>query len=302
MGLDTKQLQQLSTVIAEGTYMRAAAVLNMSQPAISKNIQMLERAVGAKLLDRGRLGAEPTIFGRALDLRYRRIEAELQQAALDIEELKGVIQGHLRIGATRTAASYIAPLTLAKFKDSRPKVVVELTEDRSDRLLEFLRKGEFDLVIGSVYGEMLDADIEEEFLFNSHLVAVVRPGHPLARQTSVKVSELVPYPFIGVRVGSTPSQQVEGLLKAAGMQGFPYVLATNSVDTAKRIIERSDHFAVMPKSQVAAEGTALHMIELDAPGNSWPIGARWLRYRSANPALLAFLEALRKESKTLRKI
>lgn len=299
MPLDTKQLQQLSTVISEGTYMRAADMLNMSQPSISKNIQLLERSVGAKLLERGRRGAEATVFGRALALRYRRIEAELQQAALDIQELKGVIKGHLKIGATRTAASYIAPLALAKFKDMRPKVVVELTEDRSDRLLEFLEKGEFDLVIGPVYGEVLDPEIQEEFLFNSVLVVVVRPGHPLANRKSVKASDLAPYPFIGVRVSSTPSRQVELLLKASGLQAFPYLLATNSVDTAKRIIERSDHFAVMPKSQVAADSSALHMIELDAPGNSWPIGARWLRYRGANPALQAFLEALRREAEML---
>lgn len=296
MGLDTKQLRHLSTVISEGSFIRAAAVLNISQPAISKSIQMLERAVGAKLLERGRHGAEPTIFGQALALHYQRIEAELQEAARDVEELKGVNQGHLKIGSTRTASAYIVPLAVAQITDQKPKMLVEIMEDRSECLIENLKNGDVDLIVGPIYGENIDEEIVEEFLFDSRLVVALRPGHPLAERKSLKISDLASYPFIGIRIGGTLSRQVEVLLKTAGMRGFPYGIATNSVETAKRIIERSNHFGLMPKSQVAGDVGALHTITLDEPGNAWPIGVRWLRHRGVNPAVQAFVAELKKAS------
>lgn len=274
--------------------MRAAAVLNVSQPAVTKSIQLLERAVGAKLLERGRHGAEPTIFGQALALHSQRIEAELQQAARDVAELKGVTQGHLKIGATRTASAYIVPLAVTQLTEGRPKVVIDIMEDRSERLMEMLNDGEVDLIVGPVHGEDINDDVVEEFLFNSHLVVALRQGHPLAKHNSLTLSDLAPYPFIGIRIGSTLSRQVEVLLKNAGMRGFPHGIATNSVPTAKRIIERSNHFGLLPKSQVAGDVRALHTINLDEAGNAWPIGVRWLRHRSPNPAAEAFITELKK--------
>lgn len=301
MSLDTKQLRHLSTIIQEGTFMRAATVLNVSQPAISKSILLLERAVGAKLLERGRHGAEPTIYGQALALHYKRIEAELHQAAQDIAGLKGVTQGHLTIGATRTASSYVVPLAVSGLKARRPNVVVEITEDRADRLVESLKDGRIDLLVGPIYGEFIDSDLEEEFLFNSHLVVVTRPGHPLTRRRSVKLSDLEHYSYVGVRSGSTLFRQVELLLKTAGMAGFRYAVATNSPDAAKRIIERSDYFGLLPKSHVAADVRArlLHVTKLDAAGNNWPLGARWQRDRSTNPAMTTFVGELKTASKRL---
>lgn len=296
MALDPRQLRHLSTVISEGTFIRAAAVLNVSQPAISKSIQLLERAVGAKLLERGRHGAEPTIFGQALALHSQRIEAELQQAVRDVEELKGVTQGRLKIGATLTATSYIVPLAVIQLTDGKPKVVIEIIEDRSERLIEMLKEAEVDLIVGPVYGENMDDDVVEEFLFNSHLVVALRQGHPLANRATLRLSDLSSYPFVGIRVGSSLSRQVEVLLKSAGMRGFPCGIVTNSVRTAKRIIERSNHFALLPKSQVAGDVRALRTIDLDEPGNAWPIGVRWLRHRSTNPAAEAFIAELKKVS------
>jgi DNA-binding transcriptional LysR family regulator len=301
ISLDTKQLRHLSTVVREGTFMRAAEALNVSQPAISKSILLLERAVGAKLLERGRHGAEPTIFGQALALRYNRIEAELQQAARDIAELKEVNQGHLTIGATRTASSYIVPVAVSALKALKPNIHIEIIEDRADRLIAALKDARFDLVVGPIYGEFVEPNLEEEFLFNSQLVVVTRAGHPLGKRRSVNLSDLKRYAYVGVRGGSTLSRQVELLLKTAGISGFRYSVATNSADAAKGMIERSDCFGLLPKSHVAAELRAqlLHVTKLNAAGNTWPLGVRWRRDRAANPGMSAFIAELRSASKRL---
>ena len=128
MKLDVRQLRNLAVVVQEGTFMRAAKALNTSQPALSRSIRLLEDQVGARLLERGRHGARPTPYGKALVLRYRRIEVELRGADYDIEALKGLHQGRLAIGATRTVASYFVAAAVSALKGTKPEIVVEIIE------------------------------------------------------------------------------------------------------------------------------------------------------------------------------
>jgi len=76
--------------------------------------------------------------------------------------------------------------------NAAPNLVIEITEDRADRLIETLKDGRFDLVVGPIYGEFIEPNLDETFLFNSQLVVVTRPGHPLGARRSVKLSDLKP--------------------------------------------------------------------------------------------------------------
>ena len=302
MRLDTKQLRHLATIVEERTFLRAATVLNVSQPALSKSIQLLERTIGVKLLERGRHGAEPTIYGKALALRYKQIEGELHQAVQDVAAMKEGTEGHLTIGATHTASSYIVPVAVSRLKAARPNIVVEVVEDRANRLLQTLKDGEIDLAVSPIYGEFIDPTLNEDFLFNSNLVVVTRPGHPLGKRKSVKFSDLEPYAYVGARAGNTASRQAELLLKTACISGFRYAVATNSSDMTKRIIEELDYFGLLPHSHVAADVRArlLHAIKLDAAGNVWPIGVRWRKDRISNPMIKIFISELKLAARRLK--
>jgi DNA-binding transcriptional LysR family regulator len=300
---DTKQLRHLCTVVEQGTFMRAASTLNISQPALSKSIRLLEHTMGVKLLDRGRHGAVPTPYGKALALRYKRIEAELREANYDIDALKVLGHGNLTIGATKTATSYIVPTAVSALKAHKPNIAIQLIEDRATNLVDALNDGQLDIVVGPIYGESVSSDLAEEFLFNSRLLVITRPGHPLARRKKVTLSELTPYLYVGVGVDNTLSRQIQSLLKRAELPHFRYAVQTNSPQATKDIVRQSDYFGLLPESHVQADlkGKLLHVIELKAAGNSWPFGVRWRRDRSVSPAMNAFFPELKRASRLLAK-
>lgn len=281
--------------------MRAATVLNTSQPALSKSIRQLEYEVGAKLLERGRHGARPTVYGEALVLRYKRIEAELRGAVYDIEALKGLSQGHLTIGATRTVANALVPTAVSALKAAKPKIVVEIIEDRAAKLTEALKDGRLDVVVGPIYGDPVGTELAEEFLFESQLVVVTRPGHPLTQRRRVTLSDLTAYQYVGSSADNTVARQVQLLLKTAKLAGLDYAVQSSSPQASKDIIRHSEYFGLMPEFRVEADIQAhlLQSVKLKADGNAWPFGVRWRRDVTPNPALEAFVVHLKAASKRI---
>jgi DNA-binding transcriptional LysR family regulator len=301
MRLDTRQLRNLAAVVQEGTFMRAATVLNISQPALSKSIRLLEREVGAKVLERGRHGARPTSYGEALVLRYKRMEVELRGAAHDIDALKGLSQGHLAIGATRTVASYIVPVAVAALKAAKPNIAVEIVEDRAPKLIQTLKDGLLDIVVGPIYGESVGDELTEEFLFESRLVVATRPGHPLARRKHITLANLTAYQYVGSSGDNTVDRQIQLLLKTAKMTGLEYAVRSSSPQASKSIIRHSEYYGLFPELSVEADAQArlLRVTRLKAAGNAWPFGARWRRDAASSPAIAAFMVQLRAALKRL---
>ena len=301
MRLDTRQLRHLAAVVQEGTFIRAATVLNTSQPALSKSVRLLEHAIGAKLLERGRHGAKPTPYGKALVSRYMRIEAELRAAGRDMEALKGLNQGHLAIGTTRTVASYLVPTAVAALKAAKPKIDVQIVEDRPAKLVDALRNRRLDVIVGPIYGDSIGEDITEEFLFESHLVVVTRPGHPIARRRHVTLTDLTAYQCVGDDGDNTVATQIQLLLKANRMVGLECAIRSNSREANKDIIRHSDYFGLFPDLGVAADVKAglLRVTKLKATGNAWPFGVRWRREGAANQVMSAFIQQLKTAAKRL---
>ena len=99
MHIDQTRLYRLSVVIDEKNLTRAANRLGLTQPTLSASIAQFEEELGVKLLDRGRHGAVPTVYGSALYERSRAIESELKRAAQDLQEISSAEAGHLAIGA-----------------------------------------------------------------------------------------------------------------------------------------------------------------------------------------------------------
>lgn len=301
--LDTRQLRNLAVVVQQGTFIRAAMVLNTSQPALSKSVRLLEEAVGSKLLERGRHGAKPTPHGKALVSRYMRIEAELRAATQELEALNGLSQGHLAIGTTRTVASYLVPTAVAALKAAKPKIDVKIVEDRAGSLIDALRDRRLDVIVGPIYGESIGDDVSEEFLFESHLVVVTRPGHPLAGRRHLTLKDLSAFQCIGDDGNNTVAWQTQLLLKANRMAGLNYAIRSNSQEASKDIIKHSNYFGLIPDVGVEADAQArlLQVTKLKAEGNAWPFGVRWRREGAANEVRTVFIQKLRTAAQRLTK-
>ncbi len=136
------EMRQFIAVIDEGTVTAAARKVHLSQPALSASIRRLEDAVGAPLLDRGRgVAARPTAAGVAFAAAARRSLASFEAGVREIEELRGLRTGDVRVAAGATACTYMLPELVAAFRAEHPGVLVELVQARTSAVVERVADG-----------------------------------------------------------------------------------------------------------------------------------------------------------------
>ena len=141
-------------VIEAGTLTAAARRIGISQPALSATIHRLEDELGARLLDRGRRGAQPTAAGAALIGPARAALAAVEDGRRAVLEVEGLERGEVRVGAGATACTYLLPPFLAAFRREHPGIRFLLRESTTEEARQGLAAGELDLaVVSSDAGE-----------------------------------------------------------------------------------------------------------------------------------------------------
>jgi DNA-binding transcriptional LysR family regulator len=212
--LNQRQIEAFRSIIMGGTTIRAAEILGISQPAVSKAIQELERSIGFKLFERvsGRL--LPTPEGQLL---YRDVErsfvglAEIRSAAARIRDF-GV--GELRIGCLSAFSTNILPAALFQFRQRHPDVAITFQVQSSPRLRDTVAAGEFDLAITSDEVDTTGT-IAEPFIDTVAEIAFY-PGHPLADLDVVHIRDLDRAAFVALAPEDTTRQEADSHFRAAG--------------------------------------------------------------------------------------
>ncbi|TDD02572.1 LysR family transcriptional regulator [Nonomuraea deserti] len=144
-----RQIEYLVTVVDEGTFTRAAALLHVTQPALSHQIQALERSVGATLLERASRGAHLTPAGRAFLPHARAVLSDAANALSAARQSVGLAGGELRLATTYSISLGLLPAALRLWSRRHPDVDIRLYEHRhSDELMKAMAGGQADLAIG----------------------------------------------------------------------------------------------------------------------------------------------------------
>ncbi|MFM0341618.1 LysR family transcriptional regulator [Paraburkholderia fungorum] len=178
------------TIAGTGTLARAAEQLGISQPAVTKAIQRLERKVGVGLVERTARGSVLTEAGKIFHTRVLGVSMQLDSAVQEARDIGGGHAGLLRIGATpattRFALRSLFPTLLAE----RPAARVNVTTAFSDTLLDAIDKREVELAVCPL-PDTLDASMAKEVLYDDHYSLMVSTAHPLAERESVTLADLV---------------------------------------------------------------------------------------------------------------
>lgn len=140
-------LKHLLLIAERRSFTRASRAAHLTQPALSASIKRLEQAFGARLLDRGRHGAELTPAGHEVATRARIALAAIEDARRAVAELAGLSKGTVRIGAGATTATYLLPPLLARFRKKHPGVRIVLKELTRDEAADQLERGEIDIAV-----------------------------------------------------------------------------------------------------------------------------------------------------------
>lgn len=188
--LDVKRLRVLSEVAKRGSFSAAAAALGYTQPAISRQVALLEQETGATLLERGPGGVRLTDAGSVLVDHAQAILARLEDAEHDLRELMGLEAGRLRMSTLTSAAATIVPLAVTEFRRRLPGVELSVSMLEPPAVLPALRSGDVDLALCNDAGHLDLPDIEAVRLFDEPIVIALPPDHPLAKRRRVRLAEL----------------------------------------------------------------------------------------------------------------
>ncbi|MBP6734922.1 MAG: LysR family transcriptional regulator [Chromatiaceae bacterium] len=262
-----RRLQVFHTVARLLSFTKAAETLHMTQPAVTFQIRQLEDHFNTRLFDRTHNRISLTAAGEQVlhfADRIFEIYAEMENS---IRDLTGEISGALTIGASTTIAEYMLPTLLGDFKEKYPEVTIHLKVANSDGIVSLVESNAIDL--GVVESSVANKNLVVEVCKRDHLLGIVPPGHPLAKETSVKFARLLEYPFIcreegsGTRgvIGEYLDQlpECEGALKVAMELGSP--------EAVKGAVEAGMGVSVVSRATIQKElrlGT-LVALELDPP-------------------------------------
>jgi LysR family transcriptional regulator, pca operon transcriptional activator len=184
-------LLHLSTVVECGSINRAAGLLGMTQPALTRSIARLEEVMEVQLLHRTSRGVVPTECGRALIERVRAADVELQRATDTIKTMKGQIEGKITCGAGPVSMYFLIPSAVGEFRRQRPRMHFHLIEDHTPALLARLRRRELDLVVGLKVDDEDDPDLLVENLVEEQIGIIARTEHPTVRGTDTRLKDLL---------------------------------------------------------------------------------------------------------------
>jgi DNA-binding transcriptional LysR family regulator len=234
------QLRILKAIAAEGSFKRAADSLYVSQPAVSLQVQHLERQLDVPLFDRGGRRAQLTEAGRLLLSYGDRILSLCQETCRAIDDLQNLNGGTLIIGASQTTGTYLMPRMIGLFRKKYPDVAVQLHVHSTRRTAWSVANGQIDLaIIGGEVPTELKEDLEIVPYAEDELALVLPVLHPLATVDVLQKEELYKLQFITLDSQSTIRKVIEQVLTKSGIdpRQLSVEMELNSIEAIKNAVQ-----------------------------------------------------------------
>lgn len=240
-----EQLKLLLSIAETGSLRSSAEVLNVTQPALTKALRLLEEEFGTSLVVRGARGVRLAPAGEILAARAASALRELDRAREELADHAGRGHARLAIGLSPAVAMLLAPAALARFTARWPAAHVRIVDALYPQSLARVRAGEIDLAIGPLPLGSVAVDIVVRALFEYGYRIVVRRGHPLAG--SRRLSELSDAVWVRVGPVGGPGDPARGDFEAHGLRGMRVPIQCESFSTLLSIMTGMDVIGIMPE-------------------------------------------------------
>jgi DNA-binding transcriptional LysR family regulator len=289
------EIDQIETFMAVGTFggfHRAAEALRVSQPAVSARIKALEESLGATLFTRSRSGLTLSEAGRILKPYAEQLLRTASLARQAVHELKPSSGGPLQIAAALSISVYFLPDVLKQFQHAYPKVTISIHSGHSKEVLEMVLQGEAEIGLAR---SLHHPEVETISLRDDPLLLVAHPKKcpPNVRRT--RLEQAATWPLIFYERGSSDWTLTHSLFRRAGL--VPNVtLEVDTIETAKRMVERGLGFAFLPQLAVGREirsGRLITVQLLDAEPLGRSLDVIHPRHRPLRREAQAFLSVIR---------
>ncbi len=189
---DFHQLSHFLAVAKAKNFTRAAEEVGISQPALSRSIQKLEKIVGEPLFERQPRGVKLTDLGSFFLIRANQIRDLVDDTFAELNEASN--RGQIRLAVIPTIAPYLLPTVLKIFGKRHPEIKIQVQEDTTQNIVRLCKEGEIDLAIVAL--PIHEKYLEVNPLFEDELVLVIPKGHSLENKKRIRLSDIQDYPFI----------------------------------------------------------------------------------------------------------
>jgi DNA-binding transcriptional LysR family regulator len=257
--MELRQLEYFVAVAEEANFTRAAERIHVAQPAVSAQIQRLERELGQPLLDRSRRTVRLTAAGQAALAYARAALAAVADIRVAVDELTQLVHGTVTIG-TVTSHNVDMPSLLADFHADHPNVEITLSTDSSDALIEKVHSGRLDAAIVSVGTDEQPDGLDTEVVTDEAIVAAVSQTDALASRKTVRLQDLADRQLIALPVGAGIRHQFDAACAKAGVTPRIAFEASTPLALAD-LAERGLGVAIVPAS-VPRDRDGVHAVAI----------------------------------------
>ncbi len=251
--MDLRLLSRFIHVAETNSINKAAARLNLSQPALTKSIQLLEERMGVTLIVRGPRGISLTEVGHMLLKHAKVMEAEIRKLDGEISAFKNISLGRVSIGVPPGPGflSIVMPIATRRIASKGLRVTLDVTMGARADLLRPLLLGDLDFIIaGSGDGEV-SAELVREELYPDRRVIAVSARHPLAAKRTVTSDDLRRFPWAILKQGQFMPDTLLELARGAELSHS--TINSNSTQFVKVMLMDNHWIGLMTLDSVRAE-------------------------------------------------
>jgi DNA-binding transcriptional LysR family regulator len=296
--MEIKQLRQFVAVVEARNLSKAAHVVHLTQPALTRSIKNLEEQLGTELLERRPKGVIPTEAGESLYLLAQIILNQTRRAEQHIRSIASGEQGKIDFGVSAMFANTIVDDVIIEILDLYPGLSFTLQVGFFERLVSDLRKGRLDLVFSNFPPAQMPAGVQLEPLITIRSHFVAGASHPLAKKSKVSVRDLSTAHW----VNNNQPHTVDFLSRFFAEAGFAPkapIIETTSLVALRSLVRTGQFLSILPEHWISNEVQSGEIRILKVPGSPL-IRKAGIIVRDGEPARAAvknFIEIVRKTCK-----
>jgi LysR family hydrogen peroxide-inducible transcriptional activator len=286
-----RQLQYLAAVADLRSFRRAAEACHVSQPSLSAQVALAERALGVRFFERDRRGVLVTRAGQALLDRLRRVLVEADDLVEAARRHSDPRAGTLRLGVIPTIGPYLLPVAVPAIRAALPRLAVRWEEERTAALVRRIEAGELDGALLAAEADLGDLDTvpvgEDAFLL------AAAPDHPLARGAGpVRPADLRQAEVLLLDDGHCLRDQALEFCSAARARELEF--RATSLPTLVQMVADGAGVTLLPALAVATEAARAELVlrPFAAPAPSRTLVVAWRRRSAAEPAIREVAEVI----------
>lgn len=263
--LNMRRLYYALAVWKEGTFVKAAERVHISQPAISEQVRQLELEVGFEIFRRTGQGVEATDAGLAFLLEAEEVYLKLERLSESADLLRGTKAGVFSVGLSSSVTSLTAPSLVRALHNLTPTLLLEISTLSTRRIYKRLREEEIDIGITvETSPRVLPPDLHAEKIASDRMTLIVPKSHPLAPVGRVSMSDFPSDPLVMTELSVGYSEVVKSLFSETDIRNDVAAVCDNFL-TIIELVAAGAGISIVPEQAVRSESSrsAIAVVELE---------------------------------------